>query len=293
MVDKQKLQDIKNKAAKEMNTPQNKGVFRGIRFMFTLVGLLVFIMLLIFLFSQELTGRNIKGWAQDLTKDPQQDRKIKQLSQTLAFLESKINSVEASAANTPIVESIDQEAIKETINSELSSMGQNLLKTQQLSRHFALTVYLFQRIETAFYLGIPFNQLFLQLVEILPEKIQSHPIMANLGKISTVGVPTLSEIKLGLKEIHNESPENFSFFKQPLSYLKSLITVRRSNKDPELQKIINALDKQNLKEASEIIRLSSRSYDPAAQDLYRRIEAIHNLQELSRITLAYLSGRDL
>lgn len=291
MVDKSKLENIKNKAENEMKKPQNKGILGGIKVMFMLVGGLVFIMLLIFLFSQELTGRNLKSWTKDFTQNPEQDSKIKQLSQTVNYLENKLKSVEERAATAP-TETLDPEEIKETIHSELSVMGQNLIKTQQLSRHFAFIVYLFQRIEMAFYNGDPFNREFLQLVEILPETLQSHPIMGNLGNVSTVGIPTISEIKQNLREVKNGDTQNISFLKQPLSYLKSLITVRRSEKDPELQKIIKALDKQNLKEAAEIIRLSGRSYEPAAQDLYRRIDAISNLQELSRLIQGYLSGKD-
>lgn len=292
MVDKSKLENIKNKAETEIKKPHNKGILGGIKLMFMLVGGLVFIMLLIFLFSQELMGRNIKRWATDITNNPEQDSKIRQLSQTIDHLENKLRSVEETAAASS-AQTIDPDAIKETINSELSVMGQNLIKTQQISRHFSYIVYLFQRIETTFYQGRPYNPLFLELVENLPEKIQSHPVMAAIGKYSTIGVPTISEIKLNLHEVRNQNPQNISFLKQPLSYLKSLITVRRSNKDPELQKIIKALDKQNLTEAVEIIRLSGRSYEPAAHDLYRRVDAIHNIQELSRIIQTYLSGKDL
>jgi len=291
MVDKSKLENIKSKAEAEIKNPENKTIFKGIKFMFMLIGALVFIMILIFLFSQELTGRNLKGWAKDLTQNPEQDRKINQLYNTIDQLESKINSVEVTAS-TPM-EPFDSEKIKETINSELSTMGQSLLKTQQLSRHFGLIVYLFQRIETAFYQGHPFNNLFLELAKVLPEKIQSHPVMARLGQISIAGVPTIFEIKTNLRNVNKINGESVSFFKKPLSYLKSLITIRRSEKDPELEKIINALDKQNLNQAVEIIRLSTRSYEPAVQDLYHRIEALQNLQDLNRIVLAYLSGKDL
>ncbi len=290
-MDKSKLENIKNKAETEINKPENKGIFGGVKFMFMIIGGLVFIMILVFLFSQELTGRNLKGWAKELTKNPEQDSKISQLYNTIDQLETKINSIE-TAESTPAA-AMDSTEIKATINSELSTMGQRLLKTQQLSRHFGLIVYLFQRIETAFYQGQPFNNLFLELTQILPEKIQNHPVMAKLGQVSIVGVPTISEIKINLRNNMTPNDKSVAFLKKPLSYLKSLITVRRSKKDPELKKIMNALGKQDLKKAVEIMRLSTRSYEPAAQDLYRRIDALQDLQELNRLVLAYLSGKDL